>query len=137
MADEQPAQSRPKRRVKNPETFRERAIKANQVTEKPGRTSKLRDATGKLAKPASSRLQKTASSKKLGPVRKVLRVIGKVLLPTYVRNSWKELRQVTWPTWKQSRKLTLAVMIFAIIFGALIAIVDYGLDKLFRHIFIT
>jgi preprotein translocase SecE subunit len=63
-----------------------------------------------------------------------LRLLGKVLFPAYLRNSWQELRLVTWPNWKQSRQLTSAVLIFAIIFGAVIALVDYGLDKVFRSI---
>jgi preprotein translocase SecE subunit len=123
-----------KRRVKNPETFRERALKASQEAEKPQRASKVKEAGGKLTAPMRSTVGKAASSKQLRPVRKVSSPIGKVLLPPYIRNSWRELQLVTWPDWKQSRKLTLAVLIFAIIFGALIAVVDYGLDKLFREI---
>jgi preprotein translocase SecE subunit len=46
----------------------------------------------------------------------------------------QELRLVTWPNWKQSRQLTFAVLVFAVIFGAAIAVVDYGLDKVFRNI---
>jgi preprotein translocase SecE subunit len=65
---------------------------------------------------------------------KLFRVLGKIFWPTYFRNSWKELRQVTWPGRKESWQLTLAVIIFAIIFGAIIAAVDYGLDKLFKQV---
>ncbi len=126
-----------KRSVKNPETFRERALKAAQEADKPQRSSRLKQGAGKLAQPVRSTANKATSSKQLGPVRKVMHLVGKVLLPTYVRNSWQELKLVTWPTWTQSRKLTVAVMIFAIIFGALIATVDYGLDKLFKQIFLT
>jgi preprotein translocase SecE subunit len=61
-------------------------------------------------------------------------LLGKILVPPYIRNSWKELKQVTWPNWKQSRQLTFAVLVFAVIFGAAVAIVDFGLDKLFKHI---
>jgi preprotein translocase SecE subunit len=41
---------------------------------------------------------------------------------------------VTWPTWRESRRLTGAVILFSVIFGGLIAIVDYGLDKLFKQL---
>ncbi|HUC90167.1 MAG TPA: preprotein translocase subunit SecE [Patescibacteria group bacterium] len=71
--------------------------------------------------------------KKLGRI-KFFRVIGLILVPPYFRNSWKELRQVTWPNRRESWQLTSAVMIFAIIFGVLIAVVDYGLDKLFKQV---
>ena len=65
---------------------------------------------------------------------RVVRFIAKIIGLKYVAESWKELKQVTWPTWKESRRLTVAVMIFSVIFGLLIAIVDFGLDKLFRQI---
>jgi preprotein translocase SecE subunit len=70
---------------------------------------------------------------KLGHL-KPFRILGRILLPQYVRNSWKELRQVTWPGRKESWQLTLAVIIFAILFGAAIALVDYGLDKVFKQV---
>lgn len=63
-----------------------------------------------------------------------MRFIGRILGLSYVRDSWRELRLVTWPTRKQSRQLTTAVIVFSVIFGALIAVVDYGLDKLFKEV---
>ena len=65
---------------------------------------------------------------------RVVRFIAKILLLPYFRNSWRELRQVTWPTRRESRRLTTAVVLFAIVFGLLIAVVDYGLDKLFKEV---
>ena len=65
---------------------------------------------------------------------KVFRVIGYILLPPYFRQSWKELRQVTWPTRRESLQLTSAVVIFSVIFGVLIALVDLGLDKIFKQV---
>lgn len=62
-----------------------------------------------------------------------MRFIGRVLGLRYLRDSWKELRQVTWPTFRESRRLTLAVIMFSIVFGLLIAVVDYGLDKAFKY----
>jgi preprotein translocase SecE subunit len=125
MADKQPAKAN--RRVKNPETFRERAVKASQTTDKPKRRSWFGRALKAIFAPIG------ALFNWLGKFRP-FRIIGKILVPPYFRNSWKELKQVTWPSWKQSRQLTFAVIIFAVIFGAIIAVVDYGLDKLFRQI---
>lgn len=65
---------------------------------------------------------------------KPFRILGRILFPTYFRNSWKELQQVTWPGRKESLQLTLAVIIFSIVFGAIIAVVDYGLDKVFKQV---
>ena len=67
---------------------------------------------------------------------KPMRILGRVLGLTYVRSSWQELRQVTWPTKREGRRLTTAVIIFSIVFGALIALTDYGLDKAFKQLFL-
>ena len=64
---------------------------------------------------------------------RVVRFIGRILGLRYVRESWKELRQVTWPTFRESRRLTTAVVLFSVIFGLLIALVDFGLDKVFKQ----
>lgn len=125
MADEQP--SKPKRLVKNPETFRERALKASEASSKPSRTSGVKRTGGKVAKPVAVPFKKAAGTK---PAR----ILGRFILFRYIRDSWFELKKVTWPSWKQSRQLTVAVLIFAVVFGVLIAVVDYGLDKIFRNI---
>jgi preprotein translocase subunit SecE len=68
---------------------------------------------------------------KLGrPVAKVLRW----LLPRYFINSWREVRQVTWPNRRETWRLTGAVFIFALVFGALVAIVDKGIDEIFKKL---
>ncbi|MFA5003999.1 MAG: preprotein translocase subunit SecE [Candidatus Saccharimonadales bacterium] len=63
-----------------------------------------------------------------------VRLIGRLLLLRYIRDSWRELKQVNWPSRRESRRLTTAVILFAIVFGAAIAVVDYGLDKLFKQV---
>ena len=136
MADE-PAQ-RPKRIVKSPETFRERALKASEANDQPGRAGSLTRLGGRVVKPITRPVG--AGSRRVARFRLVrwlgvpLRFIGRVLFPVYFRNSWRELRKVEWPSWKQSRRLTFAVLAFAVVFGTTIAVVDYGLDKLFRNI---
>ena len=126
MADE-PA--KPKRRTVKPvETVREKAEKAA------NKTPKERGVIGLTFHYIS--LPFRLLGRKLAPLGrfKVVRVIGRILWPTYFRNSWKELRQVKWPTFREAAKLTGAVIIFSAIFGVLIAIVDYGLDKLFKQV---
>lgn len=56
--------------------------------------------------------------------------------PGYFRSAFKELRQVTWPSRRESWKLVVSVFLFSIIFGSLIAVVDFGLDKLFKQAFL-
>ncbi len=65
---------------------------------------------------------------------RAIRFIGRMLGFGYIRDSAQELRNVTWPTFRESMRLTGAVILFSVIFGALIAVVDYGLDKVFRQI---
>ena len=111
--------NKPKRRLHtSSETVRERANKAQVSSGKPTR-------------------KRRAASKVLAPLRPIGHFLGKIsrfIIPPYFRNSWRELRQVTWPKWKQSRQLTGAVIVFSIIFGVLIAIVDFGLDKVFKKV---
>jgi preprotein translocase SecE subunit len=138
--DEMADKPKSKRRVKNPETFRQRALKAAEASDRPNSTHRVRQAIksgfatlfapigrilGRVFRPiAKSRVFKS----------KPARLIGKVLAPAYFRNSFRELKLVTWPGWKQSRDLTLAVLIFAVVFGAVVAAVDYGLDKVFKNL---
>jgi preprotein translocase SecE subunit len=136
MAKE-PTDNQPtKRRVKNPETFRERAVKAN--TEKPKRIIAINDGRKKYSSVVFGPIGKALNQFINLPGVKVLkrpgRILGKILFPVYFRNSWKELKLVTWPGWKLSRRLTYAVLVFAIVFGTVIATVDWGLSKVFRHI---
>ena len=111
-----------RRRLRAPsETVRERATKAQEAASQPTKPRKVRGIFGKL----------------LLPVRLIgrgLRFIGRFIIPPYIRNSWKELRLVSWPSRKESRQLTFAVIIFALIFGVIIYVVDYGLDKLFKQV---
>ena len=64
------------------------------------------------------------------PLRRVLRW----LVPRYLVNSWREVRQVVWPNRRETWRLTLAVFVFAIVFGALVAGVDKGLDEIFKKV---
>lgn len=68
------------------------------------------------------------------PFRIVGRFLSKWLVPPYFKNSVRELRMVTWPDRKQTRQLTFAVILFSVVFGVLVAVVDFGLDKLFKKV---
>jgi preprotein translocase SecE subunit len=132
VADTESAKQ-PKRRLRNPETVRERATKAQEDAVRPGR----RQAVASTASSATRPLRAVGKVFQYQPFRfigKVLKFAGRFVLPRYLRNSWRELRLVTWPTGKQTRQLTSAVLLFAIVFGGLVALVDYGLDKLFREV---
>ena len=67
-------------------------------------------------------------------MRRVGKFLAKLFGVQYFATSWQELKLVTWPDRKKTRQLTGAVILFALIFGLLIAGVDFGLDKLFKII---
>jgi preprotein translocase SecE subunit len=132
VADNAQAKSA-KRRLRNPETVRERAQKAQDEASKPSRRRIVASTATNASRPFrfAARIFRHRPFKSIG---KVLHFVARLILPRYFRNSWSELRLVSWPSRKQTRQLTSAVLIFAVVFGALVALVDYGLDKLFREV---
>ncbi len=126
-----------KRRVKNPETFRERAQKATEAGNQPKSSARIKHAGSQAAGPVRRQIGRAYNSKPLAPLRKVLRAVGRVIFPKYFRESWQELKLVSWPDWQQGRRLTFAVIVFAVIFGAAIAGVDWVINKIFEHILLT
>lgn len=63
--------------------------------------------------------------------------IGRFVVPRYFKDSWRELRQVSWPSGRDTWKLTVAVIIFSAVFGVFITVVDFALDKLFRKVILS
>ena len=126
---EEATSKKTRRPVKKAETVRERAEKAakKQNSTEPRR---LQATQRKVSAPFRFIGRQFA---KLGRI-KLFRIIGYILKPPYFRNSWRELRKVTWLSFPMSLRLTFAVFAFAFIFGLLIAFTDYGLDKLFKQV---
>ena len=129
-----------KRQLKKPETVRQRADKAS-VERKPRRIKKVRSATAKPLKAIGRFIARilrpfrfVLRPFKTRPMRFVGRILKRLFLINYFRESWRELRMVEWPDRKQTTRLTIAVIIFAVFFSVLIGIVDYGLDKLFKQL---
>lgn len=120
------------RKVKNPETFRERALKAQEP--KISNKTRANSVLSSALKPLGTNLNKLGKVKALKPIFKVLNKIGKVIFPSYFRNSFQELKQVTWPSVSNGIKLTWAVIVFAIVFGLSISVLDWGLTKVFKNI---
>lgn len=131
---EQSDQNRRTRIRKSAPTVRERVEAAKEKAEQPknrraGRL--LRRLAGPLRrlKLRERRIIKAAAV----PLRFIKKIL-RWLVPRYFVNSWRELRQVQWPSRRETWRLTLAVFVFAIVFGALVAGVDKGLDELFKKV---
>ena len=135
MAD-QPQNKRKPRIRKTAPTVRER-VEAAQAKASEDKPKRLRSLASKVPKPKKRPRLHLPNNKLLATVGRILRPVGKVLsklAPRYFLNAWRELRQVTWPNRRETWRLTLAVMIFATVFGALVAAVDKGLDVAFKHL---
>ena len=132
-----------KRQLKKVETVRERAERAGVEQPRKSRVMSTASKAGRplkaVANPVAKILRPFAfilKPFKTRPVRLIGRVLATILLLRFFSASWKEVRQVEWPDIRTTIRLTIAVFVFSILFGALIAITDFGLDKLFRKVFI-
>lgn len=57
-----------------------------------------------------------------------------VALGRYLRDSWREIRQVRWPNRKATWKMVLAVLIYTTLFVVLISVLDLAFAWLFNLI---
>lgn len=139
MADEQ----KKKRQLKKTETVRQRVERGATSVPKRRRVSKTATVVNKpfrviwraikfVGRPFSFLLIPF----KTRPARFIGRILASILLLRFIRESWTELRQVQWPKARETARLTMAVFIFSIVFGSIVAITDFGLDKVFRALFI-
>jgi len=138
-----PSQPRKKRRLRAPtETVREKAVKAQEQAALPVVPTKTRR-TGRVLGAPFRGLAWLGHKPPLRQIghglrwffsTRIMRFFGRILGLRFFRESFQELRQVAWPSRRTSRQLTFAVIVFSVIFGGLIAVVDFGLNKLFKDI---
>lgn len=132
MAESKPA----KRPLKKTETVRERSTRTSNSKPKVRRLRKTADSIGRPA----------GAVKRFGgreyylpmPDNRIGQFLNKrrSFMPKFFKEAWAEVRQVDWPDRRATVKLTLAVFVFSFIFGLLVTVVDYGLGKLFRKVFV-
>lgn len=142
MAEDASNKPAKKRQLKKTETVRQRVERGGTTSQ----TGKAKKGLGFIARPfvlvgkVLARILKPFAFVlipfKTKPARFVGRILASVLLFKFIREAWQELRQVQWPNARETTRLTIAVFVFSLVFGTIIAITDYGLDKLFRKVFI-
>lgn len=132
-----------KRQLKKVETVRERAERSGNELPRKRRVSATANKASRPFKMVGRGIAKVLRPLafilipfKTRPLRFVGRVLAAILFLKFFRASWKEVRQVEWPDIRTTLRLTVAVFIFSILFGSLVAITDFGLDKIFRKVFI-
>lgn len=94
----------------------------------------------KVTKETKKVVAKTkVASKKQTEVKAKTRKQFKIFTPftgskNYVVNSWHELKQVHWPDRKKTWVLTVAVIVFSVLLGLLIFLLDAGFTYLFKTV---
>lgn len=114
-------------------TFRQRNQKAAEAHDKPKR---IRKAAASAARPVGKIRSALKTEYHVIPQKENAGFFSKSrrITPSYFVKATQELKQVTWPGRKETWKLVFAVYVFAIGLGLAIALLDYGLDKLFRDV---
>lgn len=128
------------------------ANKEDKQEKKPAKKTSMRESAAKsrasAAKPKRIRKAAKAATQPVGKTGKALtkqfHLIGdgksgfftksRSFTPKYFRESWKELKNVTWPGRLETWRLVSAVFVFAVALGVFIAVLDYGLEKLLREV---
>lgn len=135
---------KPVRRLRATPTFREQTEK--QQTHKPKRLKKIFSpvkatgrGAGKLGRAVGTSgtgktVAKVYKSKPFAPVRLVVKLLSKLLFVSYFVGAWEEIRKVTWPDRGTTWRLTFAVILFGVVFGAVVAGVDWVFERIFREV---
>lgn len=116
----QPKQVKPKTTVKVTTVKDEPEVKAQQANKAEEKSRKL-----KIPKLPDNKAGRAA--KKLRP---------RSPFKGYFINSWRELKNVKWPSRKEAWKLTFAVIIFSVVFAAFLTALDFAFERLAKVIFL-
>lgn len=107
------------------ESDNEPTITRKKVAIKDKKTEKAKAKNIKKAEKAEKKASKKSEKKPFILIRPF------VALFRYLHNSWLELRQVRWPNRKATWKMVLAVIIYTLLFMAIIGLLDLFFGWLF------
>ncbi len=119
---------------------KKQSVREKQARKKPASSSRVKTVVGKATKPFKKAHKAGQKEYHLPmPNNKLGRLLSKRgrLVPKFFREAWAEIKLVTWPNRRETYRLTIAVFIFSIVFGALVASLDIALDKLFKEVIIN
>ena len=118
-----------------------RRVKASSdnASASPQRQKASADKSASAAKPIqpTRKKQATEAAKKVAkPARKPLIIIFLpfIALGRYFRNSWRELRQVEWPSRRATWQMTLGIILFCLVIGIFVLLSDWGSQWLIREV---
>ena len=121
--------------VTNPEVTR--VVKAETPTTETKPTSKTAVKSANETKAADKATKQSAtkkSTRKSGERKPFILFRPFVAFGRYVRNSWRELRRVEWPSRRATWKMTLAVIIFCVIVGLFVLLCDWASQWLIEEV---
>ncbi len=112
------------------------AKKPKKAADKPAKVEKNEKVT-KVAKPAkvAEKAEKPAKiSEEKGAKKPFILARPFVYLGRYLRDSWREIRQVRWPNRKATWKMVIAVLVYTALFVVIISLLDMFFTWLFSLI---
>ncbi|MDO4753025.1 MAG: preprotein translocase subunit SecE [Candidatus Saccharibacteria bacterium] len=121
-ASDGPRDDKPADHIDEPPITREKVVIKDKKTEKSAKAAKK-------AEKKKEREVKNADSKKVFVLFRPFVALGR-----YLRDSWREIRQVRWPNRKATWKMVLAVIIYTALFVAIISLLDIFFTWLFSLI---
>lgn len=104
-----------------------------EVTERPVVTSVKAGSQPSKVEKKVPKLKKVKGEKSEKPLKEVF-ILARpfVALGRYLRDSWREIRQVRWPNRKNTWKMTLAVLAYCAVFIVFIMLLDTFFTFLFK-----
>lgn len=115
------------RKEKPADTINEPPITRERVKIKDKKAEKL--ARKKTKEKARAEKEKTKQGKKVFILFRPFVALGR-----YLRDSWREIRQVRWPNRKATWKMVLAVLVYTALFVLIISLLDMFFTWLFSLI---
>ncbi len=88
----------------------------------------------KTDKKADKKVNKTATKAKDTQKKPFILIRPFVAFGRYLRDSWRELRQVRWPNRKVTWKMVLAVFVYTALFITILVLLDILFDWVFSLI---
>ena len=113
-----------------------RRVKASSdnASASPQRRKASADKSASVAEPTRPTRKKQAK-KVAKPARKPLIIfVPFIALGRYFRNSWRELRQVEWPSRRATWQMTLGIILFCLVIGIFVLLSDWGSQWLIREV---
>jgi preprotein translocase SecE subunit len=105
-------------RIKAGSQKKDKKSDKNAETKKAEKKQETKPVT-KETKEKLSRKEKKAEKKARKAEKKANKEVG------YFRGAWQELRQVRWPSRKDTWKMTLSVIVYVLIFAGIIMVLDW------------